>query len=324
VDANSELVERGDPAELVRHVDRLVGARDWDALVDLEGRCRAAVERGKQLWGVAAHIDYRLALDAPTVFAAEALLRSEGRFALGPLPEVAASTHSWQELAPHLPDGPQRELFAHERVVRGDDLRDEMGTRGSLLELPFVLASWEPAYPVATYRAYEVDAGALPSSDNPRAIDLPAAGTPVDDPAAVDALRELTRAWQRDSNGTSEAVAVSGDALSAIAALGPRRARVVEIDLADALAVMAWTAASGGAHSRRRGMAAGRFDAWWAAASLAGYDQPPEPDELGDALAGLRWWAWDAFEPAGGWRLHLAAEATDARLAWAVVASDHV
>jgi hypothetical protein len=87
---------------------------------------------------------------------------------------------------------------------------------------------------------------------------------------------------------------------------------------------MAWTAASGGAHSRRRGMAAGRFDAWWAAASLAGYDQPPEPDELGDALAGLRWWAWDAFEPAGGWRLHLAAEATDARLAWAVVASDHV
>ena len=33
---------------------------------------------------------------------------------------------------------------------------------------------------------------------------------------------------------------------------------------------MAWTAASGGAHGRRRGMAAGRFSAWWTAAALTG------------------------------------------------------
>ena len=46
-----------------------------------------------------------------------------GRFALGPLSEVAASTHTWAELAPHAPPGPLAAVTAHERVVRGEDLR---------------------------------------------------------------------------------------------------------------------------------------------------------------------------------------------------------
>lgn len=325
-DVNRELVELGDPGELVRHVDRLTAARDWDALADLSERCRRAVERGKQLWGVAAHVDYRLALEGPGPHAAAALLRSDGRFALGPLPEVAASTHTWDDLSPHLPPGPERELFAHERVVRGDDLRDR-DIDAVVLELPLALASWEPPYPTATYHAYELDVGSVAVPEL-TPVELPGRGELRDDPDAVRALQELTRTWQRDSNGRCEVVAVTGDALSAIAALGPRRARVCEVSPATALALMAWSTASGGAHGRRRGLAAGRFDAWWAAAALAGLDGVPAPDDqgaiddFGAALASLRWFAWDAFEPPGGWRLQLAVDDPAEGIAWAITAID--
>ena len=72
-----------------------------------------------------------------------------------------------------------------------------------------------------------------------------------------------------ESNGRADAVAVQGDVFDAIAALGVPGARA-EPDLRrrPRSAVLAWTAASGGAHGRRRGMAAGRFGAWWAAAAL--------------------------------------------------------
>jgi hypothetical protein len=321
MDANGELVEAGDLPALIKYVDRLCAAADWDVLVDLRDRSLRAVERGKQLWPVAAHIDYRLALQAPGEYAARAVAQSDGRFALGPLPEVAASTHAWSELAPHLPPGPSRELVAHERVVRGDDLRAEV--TGLVIDLPGVMQPWEPAYPLATYHAYEVEAGEPPPVAL-EPVELPPAGRIVDDADTLTALSELTRTWTRDSNGRAETVAVEGDAWSAIAALGPRHARVAPINAADALAHMAWCAANGGAHGRRRGMAAGRFDAWWAAGALAGFPTPPAPEELGAAIKALRWWRWDAFEPAGGWRLQLAIDDPVEGLAWAVVAIDRV
>ena len=45
----AEMVELGDLDELTRMVDRLCGVGDWDGLVELRDRCRAALERGKQL-----------------------------------------------------------------------------------------------------------------------------------------------------------------------------------------------------------------------------------------------------------------------------------
>src|SRR5262249_38730535 len=75
-----------------------------------------------QLWPVAAHAEYRLALESPGRWAATMLVEGAGRFAPGPLPEVAASTHEWADLAPHAPYGPPSVLAAHERVVRGEDL----------------------------------------------------------------------------------------------------------------------------------------------------------------------------------------------------------
>jgi len=100
------LIELGDLDELTRLIDRLGAAGDWDGLVDLRDRCRAALERGKQLWPAASLAEYRLALEAPGPWAASVLVPGAGRFALGPLSEVAASSHTWAELAPHVPPGP--------------------------------------------------------------------------------------------------------------------------------------------------------------------------------------------------------------------------
>src|SRR5256885_15883628 len=77
-----DLVEAAEPNPLLRRVDALCDARAWDDLVELARRCREAYERGKQLWPIAEHIDYRLALEAPPAYAASVLTpaaRSEER-----------------------------------------------------------------------------------------------------------------------------------------------------------------------------------------------------------------------------------------------------
>jgi hypothetical protein len=317
----TELVERGDLDELVRHVDRLCAAREWDELVRLRDLCRKALERGKQLWPAAAHAEYRLALEAPAEWAAAMLVAGTGRFALGPLPEVAASTHTWAELAPHAPPGPVAALAAHERVVRGEDL-SHVTLDPPVLELPLELQPWEPAYPLAVYESHKAE---FPSPPLPplAAVDLQK-GAPSDDTEASRALLDLVAAWTVESNGRAEVAAVHGDATAAIAALGPPGARMAPLSSADALAHMAWAAASGGAHGRRRGMASGRFAAWWAVAALTGLldDWPVHPDRLGEAANELRWFAWDAAEPVTGWSLRIAVEDPLDGLAWALSASD--
>ena len=151
----ADLVELGDPAALLRAVDGLCASRDWAALVDLRRRLEEAVERGRPLWPVTTYVEYRLALDAPAPEAAGVLRPGAARFALGPLTEVAAATHSFAELAPHLGVPSVAGSVAQERVLRGEDLRGVPGAHGEVLELPLVLASWEPAYPLATYRPDE-------------------------------------------------------------------------------------------------------------------------------------------------------------------------
>lgn len=329
-DRAADLIERGDLDELTRHVDRLCRAHEWAALLDLRDRCRAAWARGKQLWPVASHAEYRLALEAPGEWAAPVLEPGLGRYALGPLPEVAASTHTWAELRDHVAPNPPAALVAHERVVRGEDLSADDVARALpvVLDVPLALASWERRYPVAEYLASEAR---FPDVPAPRLWEtaLPAdtvvtRADDVEDADAVRALVDLVGAWTTESNGRAEAVAVHGDALDALAALGLRRARMAEVDAADALAAMAWAAASGGAHGRRRGMAAGRFGAWWAAAAVAGLldDWPVSADELGAAVAELSWFRFDAGEPDTGWTLRLAVEDRDHDLAWAVSATD--
>ena len=324
----ADLVDMGDLDALLIRIDHLCADRGWDDVLDLRDRCRRAIERGRQLWPAASHAEYRLALEAPARQAAAVLVAGTGRFALGPLAEVAASTHTWAELRPHLSPTPEAGMVAHERVVRGEDLTGDDHVDPTVLELPLRLQPWEPDYPLVTYRAHKVEVADVPPPDlDP--VELRAVPAPrVEDPEATRALEELAMAWKQESNGAVEATAVNGDAAAAIAALRPVAGlRMGEVSAADALAVMAWAAASGGAHGRRRGMAYGRFSAWWAVAAVAGRldDWPFRPDDLGAAAEGLRWcrWADGDGDSATGWSLLLAVEDERRGQAWAVRATDH-
>ncbi len=138
------------------------------------------------------------------------------------------------------------------------------------------------------------------------------------------AVRQLVEPWTTSSNGQVDVVCVDGDVAGALGALGLRRARVVELEPAVAIAWLAWAGASGGAHGRRRGAAAGRFGAWWTLAALGDLtdEWPVDPDALGALAAELRWYRWDAHEPAMGWQLQLAVEDPEESVAWAILARD--
>ncbi len=308
------LVETGDPAALLRAVHGLCAGRDWDGLVELRERLIEAVERGRPLWPLRTYVEYRLALEAPGREAAAVLRPGAGRFALGPLTEVAGAGHRWEELAPHLDDAGIAGAVAQERVLRGEDLRGDRRARPEVLELPLVLADWEPAYALATYKADEVevpDPGAeLVPMRSGRAEPAPTAELPE----VVRALTALVEAWTTASNGDARAAAVRGGPGDALAALGQPEHRIGRLDGPQAIARMAWAAASGGAYGERRGAALGRFDAWWAASALAGLDWPPDPEALGEGVARLSWWCWDDGMPASGWVLRLAV--TDEAAGW--------
>lgn len=320
--ATVDLVELGDIEELVRYIDRLCDVEEWDEVEAVRALSRKALERGRQLWPVASRAEYRLALSAPGPWAAAVLRPGAGRFTLGPLPEVVASTHGWHEVAPHLPTTPEAACVAYERVARGEDLTGDDRADSGLFEVPLVLQPWEPAYPTAQYHPDRAEFPLQPVAGYEELACRP--GTSTADPVATDALASLARVWAAESNGRAEALAVRGDALAALGAFGLRRVRLAPLTPSDALARMAWTAASGGAHGRRRGMAAGRFDAWWALAAVAGLveDWPVHPDELGEAALELEWFAWDTGVPDAGWSLHLAVHDPADGLSWALACVD--
>jgi len=319
-----DLLARGDLDGLLRLVDDACDAADWATLEQVAGRARLAVERGHQLWPAADHAEHRLALQAPADHAARAVARDATRFGLAPLAEVAASAHHWADLAPHLPDGPLRATVVHERVARGEDLSD-VDLVDDPLGLPLRLDAWEPACDGPAIGPYAVD-DPVPPTGRLEPATLPDPGTPVDDPG-VEVLRDLVRTWTAESDGTSSGVCVRGTAAEAVAALGPTELRLRRLHPDEAVGRMAWAAASGGAHGRRRGAARGRFEAWWCAATLTGLldDEspwPPDGDELGDAVAELAWWLWDDGTTPLGWHLLFAVEDPDDGLAWALRAVD--
>ncbi len=241
-----------------------------------------------------------------------------GRFALGPLWEVAASTHTWDELADHIPAGPARSLAAHERVLRGEDLSGDDSIDAMALELPLVLGAWE-AYPVATYRSSKAEFPS-PPHDLGGPIELPGAGPEADGRFEAEALESIAIPWQEQSNGRVAVAATEGSAESAVAALGHGEAVVRELELGEAAAHLCWVGSSGGAYGRRRGSPMGRFGLWWLVAALADLEWPPDPGEIGDAGAGMRWLLWEPTGETHGWSGSIAVEA-DGR-AWALYAVD--
>lgn len=321
----NELIDAGDTDGLLGLVDRLCNDEKWLDLLDLHNLCDEAVARGKQLWAITVHIDYRLALEAPAAIAARRVRPGAGRFALGPLTEVVASTHSWVELAPHLDDPNIAALVAQERVMRGEEILAPSPTLVESAELPLWLQTWEPEYALAEYKADQADFPPPMVTHGPlEPIRADSSnGPPLVESAVIsNALRDLTRTWDSESNGRTEVVLVQGSALGAISALGPSMSRAVRIDSTDAIATIAWAAGSGGAHGRRRGAATGRFAAWWALASIGDLDWPPDANEIGEAVSGIDWWLWDAGSPPLGWSLQLAFEQPESGLAGAIDSAD--
>ena len=318
-----EAVEANDIDTLIRLVDGLASARDWDGILDLRYRCREAVERGKQLWGVAHYANYRLALDGPPEIAGPVIGEPRGMLLPGPLTEVVAGRFGWEEIVPHLPPGPERAVVAQERVIRGEDLTSA-DVDASVLDLPLQCFEWERFAPVE----YRPSGGTFDPPDEPtmeeRAIRFD--GTPIPGDDGADALLELGREWLTRSNGRVEVSCVGGTAEEAIAAMGPHRVLAADLTLPDAIEWMAWLGASGGAYGSRKGSAAGRSLTWWALAALTGLDDdwPVPPDDLGGAAAELRWVLWADLAPSTGWTCHLAVEDPLDGLAWALAAVDGV
>ena len=310
-----EAIESSDTDELLRVIDGYCETSSWPVLLDLRARCREALGRGKQLWGVEEHIRYRLALEAPGELAGPIVAEGESRFALGPLPEVAASTKTWDELTPHIENGPARRTTAAERVIRGDIIETEG------LDLPGVIQDWEPAYQVATYESDRVEAPA-PTIPTMTDADVPAEAETIIDTVSEEALSDLVLPWVEESNGRCDTITASGDHLSAIRGMGLTRARVGSLPTAEALSWMAWAAASGGAHGRRRGAATGRYLAWWVISCLADLQWPESPETIASAANRLRWHWFDDGSPDIGWGLRLAVTDPEAKISWAVSATD--
>lgn len=317
----AELVEAAQANPLLRRVDGLCAARQWDGLVELARRCREAVERGKQLWPIAENIDYRLALEAPPRFAAAVLTPNAGRFAFGPLTEVAASTRTFDQLCPFLKSPQVAGVVSAERAIRGEDLCAHAEAHPEIMELPLVLQSWEPEYIVPTYRSDKIIVPSVELAPLSRQVDAPG-GEVIDDEELVRSLLDLVATWVDSSNGLAEAVSVDGNACAAVSALGEESFAIGEISPETALALMGWAGASGGAHGRRRGAAAGRSAAWWAMSTLCSLEWPPDPQELGEEIACLKWYRWEPLRPLGGWSLNLAVEDPEGGWAAALGAED--
>lgn len=310
-----EAIESSDTDELIRVIDGYCTAEAWEELLVLRERCSEAVSRGKQVWGVEEHIRYRLALEGPPALAGPVISEGALRFGLGPLPEVAASTKTWEEMEPYLDVGPERATFAAERVVRGDS-----GVM-DLPDVPNTLMPWEKGYPLATYKSHKVEAPS-PKPPHVEEVKLPEDASKLSDPHSEGALGDLVAPWLEESNGRYDTSSVEGGAREAIRAIGLTRARVGEIDAGEAFNWMVWAGASGGAHGQRRGTAAGRFSAWWVVSALTDLDWPPDPEGVTGVVERLRWFWFDDGSPGTGWQLRLAIEDPETGLAWAISAID--
>ena len=320
-DELDQLIRRADLDELVRHVDATCSARDWDHLVDIRDQARSAVSTGRQLWPIATLANYRLALWAPAEQAVRALDDTARTFMPGPVSEILAVYHRWDDLEEHLADGHDRSLVAHERALRGDTI-DQHET--SVLELPFETQPWEPHYELASYNDDGVD---FPAPELPTARESisTSAASPIDDPDTTTAFRRLVEAWTSQSNGSASIAVVEGGLEEALGALGINKARIASVSPQEALSLLAWAGASGGAHGKRRGTATGRSDAWWFVATFTGLAEgwPCDSDELGDVIESLQYYVFETDSSRNsGWNLELVICDPDEGLSVALRAHD--
>ena len=323
-DAIGAAIASNDLDALNRLVDEFSSQRAWESLLQLRDRARAAFERGYQLWPAAAHAAYRIALDAPGEFAALVLDDQGGAFAFGPLPEVVAATHDYEEIAPYAIKNPALTHFAYECVVRGEDLRTERIEHGEMYSVPLWLGAWEPDYLLAEYHRDRAD-----FADPDPIVGRPANLSVADRVQRIDAecdetlvaLRDVALAWQRSSEAVVRVVAVEGAAIDAVSVLAQSDGvRIASLSGAEAVQRVAWAGSHSGPHGRRRGAAAGRDVALHAAALMVGFDARDDIDieELGGAVSEVNWLWWQGPDVSTGWSLRLAVEDRSDGIAFAI------
>jgi hypothetical protein len=306
-----ELIERNDPDPLLREINTRCANRNWQGVLEIRDRCEMATERGKTLWGVAEHAAYRLVLEAPAEFVGLAFDAKTGPLGIGPLPEVAASTHTWEELAPHIEDGPLRGMLAYECVALGEDLSGDTSLVGhqAAFELPLRLFDWEPEYVKAEYLEDSANFPAPIASITQSRLITDERGELLDEPSIIESWRKVVSSWLADSNGSANITVVEGSVDYAIQHVHKDVTTVAQITTASALQLMCWAAASGGAHGRRRGIAAGRSTTWLALADTCGLlddGELPSGEELGRHVNELQWHTWNEADSSDAWNLRLA------------------
>jgi hypothetical protein len=336
-----DLVHRADLDELIRLIDARCESRDWEGLERVRRRSRAAVSTGRQLWPAATLAEYRLALLGPAALASQVVSEAVGKVAIGasaigtgiggPLTEVLAQTHTWAEIAPHLTDPIARAYVVHERAIRGEEIpaADRRDVGQMVIEIPAQLAPWEPEYRLAIYSDHGAEFPTPPSVAAVEELEIPSGVLQEHDDQVVavrEAFTAVAEPWLSQSNGHAEMVCARGGLAEALGALGVPRARIAPLPTNLALQWLMWAAASGGAHGRRPGAAAGRDALWWLLGTLGELtDQwPPSTEEMQELLADLEWWWWDAAEPVTGWNLRLLCQDASHGVTWAFAAHDAV
>jgi hypothetical protein len=306
--------------ELIREVDRLAERREWQELDELRIGARKAFESGHQLWPAGDWAAYRLAREAGAMLAAKMVNEDAARFAMGPLTEVIASTHTWTELEPHLDAGPTRAAVFVERLLRGEqgEPPDDYALH---LAAPSLLCDWEPEYLLAAYHLDRVEVPELPLAAL-ASVQLPESQPEAGDPQARGALEQVVAHWRHQADIPIRTSAVEGSAVDAIAQVAVDRSEIglAEVDTTRALQYMSFVGAASGRATGRRGAAAAREAAVAALLAVAGLDDAADPQEIGSAATELRWYFWDDGSPSGGFSFRIAAEDPQESLAWAVSA----
>lgn len=304
------LIHRVDLDELVRYVDNTCSARDFEHLIEIRDRTRAAVNTGRQLWPIATLANYRLALYAPAHLAVYSLDDTARTFMPGPLSEILSVHHTWEELSEHLPQGPDRSLVAYERALRGDIITTD---ETDALDIAVSPHDWEPQYPIAAYDddGVHCDPPTLPNVDSAHTSRPQQShdDCEIDDDDTVTAVRELFSSWTTESNGSVSVTVVDGSIRDALTVHGLPDARSVPLSTREAFAWLAWAGASGGAHGSRRGTATGRFGAWWLCATLADIvdDWPLSDADSQYVITQLQWERYaHPTRDTNGWVVHLA------------------
>lgn len=317
-----ELIQRADLDGLVRYVDDACSARDWHHVLRIRNEARAAVKTGRQLWPIATLANYRLALWAPAELAVRALDDTARTFMPGPVSEILAVHHTWDQLHPFLDAGHDRSLVAYERALRGDVIPPH---EDHALEIPFDVADWEPSYAVAGYNDDGV-VDDMPPLDTKWHSCSTRDADPLDDDT-VHAFTRMMEPWTAHSNGQARAVVVEGELEDALGALQLTSIDFSELTPHAAMQWLTWAASSGGAHGKRRGVASGRSEALWLLATFTGLNDtwPRSLDELGDVVTNqLEFFAFTAANhSAREWWLQLAIVDPHEGLTAAFIARDH-